>query len=173
VIVASAGGRIVAVAAETPARSITASQGAPLVVTDVRPLTAGDEIGVGVFLFMIVCTVCGYLAVTLLLTVAPGQEPGRRYPIIAAIAVLVPVIGGLGVGTDLLRLLAWTGVVVALLVLPVFRKLARRREHSSTTAGSSRSSPESPATERRAARVGSGGPVSSTRGAGAIRRSVN
>jgi hypothetical protein len=35
--------------------------------------------------------------------------------------------GGLGVGTDLLRLLAWTIVVVGLLSLPVSRKLARER----------------------------------------------
>jgi hypothetical protein len=38
--------------------------------------------------------------------------------------------GGLGVGTDMLRLLAWTGVAVALLALPVSRKLAREREQS-------------------------------------------
>jgi hypothetical protein len=37
---------------------------------------------------------------------------------------------GLGVATDMLRLLAWTGVIVALLLLPVSRKLARQREHS-------------------------------------------
>ena len=38
--------------------------------------------------------------------------------------------GGQGVGTDLLKLLAWTGVIVALLLLPVSRKLARQRERS-------------------------------------------
>jgi hypothetical protein len=41
--------------------------------------------------------------VTLLFTVAPDLPPGRRYPIIAAMAVLVPtiayLIGGLGFGT--------------------------------------------------------------------------
>jgi hypothetical protein len=36
--------------------------------------------------------------------------------------------GGLGVGEDLLRLLAWTSVIVALLVLPISRTLAHRRE---------------------------------------------
>jgi ABC-type multidrug transport system permease subunit len=36
--------------------------------------------------------------------------------------------GGLGVGEDLLRLLAWTGVIVALLVLPVSRTFERRRK---------------------------------------------
>ena len=34
--------------------------------------------------------------------------------------------GGQGVGTDLLRLLAWTGVIVGLLLLPVSRKVAFR-----------------------------------------------
>ena len=38
--------------------------------------------------------------------------------------------GGQGVGTDMLRLLAWTGVIVALLLLPVSRKLERQREHA-------------------------------------------
>ena len=38
--------------------------------------------------------------------------------------------GGLGVGADMLRLLAWTGVIVALLLLPVSRKLSRQRERT-------------------------------------------
>jgi hypothetical protein len=233
VIVAGAGGRIVATAAERLARSVTAVQGSQLAVRDVRPLAAGDEIGIGVFMFMIVCTICGYLAVTLLFTVAPALWPGRRYAIIAAVAVLVPTIayligglgfgtyegsfgtvvafiavgalyvlviglitrllqvllgppalfvalaifvflnipslgatytaevlpgfwrflnhfwigaettdaersilyfGGLGVGADILRLLAWTGVIVALLLLPVSRKLERQREEPTARA---------------------------------------
>ncbi len=46
---------------------------------------------------------------------------------------------GDGVGSDLLRLLAWTAVVVALLVLPVSRKLARQREPTND-----RAAPRSP-----------------------------
>jgi hypothetical protein len=103
VIVAPAGGRLVAVAAETLVRSATAAQGAQLAVRDVRPLAAGDSIGVGIFMFMIVCTICGYLAATLLFTVAPALSPARRYAILAGVAVLVPtiayLIGGLGFGT--------------------------------------------------------------------------
>jgi hypothetical protein len=231
-IVASAGGRIVATAAEKLARSAAAAQGTQLAVRDVRPLPSGDEIGIGVFMFMIVCTICGYLAVTLLFTVAPGLRPSRRYAIMAAISVLVPtlayLIGGLGYGTytgsfgtilafiavgalyvlviglitrllqvllgppalfvalaifvflnipslgatytaevlpgfwrflnhfwigaettdaarsilyfdgqgvggDLLRLLAWTAVIVAVLLLPVSRKLERQRERPRVT----------------------------------------
>jgi hypothetical protein len=103
VIVASAGGRIVATEAEGLARTVTADQGAQLVVRDVRPLPPGDEIGLGVFMFMIICTIGGYLAATLLFTVAPDLLPSRRYPMLAAIAVLVPtltyLIAGLGFGT--------------------------------------------------------------------------
>jgi hypothetical protein len=103
VIVARAGGRLVATVTETFLRDVTAARGGQLVVRDLRPLPAGDPIGIGVFMFMIVCTICGYLAVTLLFTVAPDLSPRRRYPIIAAMAVLVPaiayLIGGLGFGT--------------------------------------------------------------------------
>ena len=38
--------------------------------------------------------------------------------------------GGLGVGSDILIILAWAGVIVALLLLPVSRKLERQREHA-------------------------------------------
>ena len=103
VIVATAGGRIVATAAETLARGVTTTQGAQLVVRDVRPLGSGDPIGLGIFLFMVICTIGGYLAATVLYTVAPDLPPKRRYPMLAAIAILTPtltyLIGGLGFGT--------------------------------------------------------------------------
>ena len=89
VIVARAGGRLVATAAETFLRAVAATQGAQLVVRDVRPLAPGDPIGIGVFMFMIVCTICGYLAATLLFTVAPALAPSRRYALIAAMAIVV------------------------------------------------------------------------------------
>jgi len=40
--------------------------------------------------------------------------------------------GGMGLGTDILRLLAWTAVIVALLLPPVSRKLERGRERAGT-----------------------------------------
>jgi hypothetical protein len=92
VIVAPAGGRLVAVAAETLTRAVASAQGAQLVVRDMRPLAAGDPIGLGIFMFMIVCTICGYFAATLLFTLAPALSAGRRYGILAAVAVLVPLI---------------------------------------------------------------------------------
>jgi hypothetical protein len=103
VIVASAGGRIVATAAETLARSVTTAQGSQLAVREVRPLADGDEIGLGVFMFLVVCTICGYITPTILETLAPGLMPSRRYPMILLAAVLVPtfvyLIGGLAYGT--------------------------------------------------------------------------
>lgn len=234
VIVASANGRLVATAAETLARTVAARQGAQVVKRETRPLASGDELGLGIFLFMIVCTICGYIAPTVLETFAPGLVPSRRYAVLAAGAVLIPtlayLIGGLvydtyvgsfgtilafigvgalytfaiglgtrllqaligpaaifaslaifvflniaslgasytapmlapfwqflnhfwlgagavnaersilyfdgqGIGTDLLRLLAWTAVIAALLLLPVSRKLERRREVEATSVG--------------------------------------
>jgi hypothetical protein len=103
IIVASANGRIVATAAESLARAVTTAQGAQLAVREVRPLAPGDELGLGVFMFLLVCTICGYLAPTILETIAPALRPARRYAIIAGTAVLVPalvyLIGGLGYGT--------------------------------------------------------------------------
>jgi hypothetical protein len=103
VIVASANGRLVATAAETLAQSVAARQGEQLTVREVRPLASGDEIGLGVFMLMIVCTISGYLAVGLLATAAPRLRPSRVYALIAANAVVVPtiayLIGGLGFGT--------------------------------------------------------------------------
>ncbi|WP_028066965.1 hypothetical protein [Solirubrobacter soli] len=103
VIVASAGGRLTAAAAEQFLRSVTTAQGGRLTVRDVRPLAPGDPIGIGVFMFMIISTIGGYLAVTVLATIAPTLEPRRRYAMIAGVAVLVPtiayLIGGLAYGT--------------------------------------------------------------------------
>jgi hypothetical protein len=117
VIVASSSGRIVAVAAETLARSAAAAQGAPLVVRETRALADGDELGLGIFMFVIVCTICGYITPTILETLTPGLAPARRYTIMAVTAVLVPtiayLIGGLAYGTytgSLGTILAFIGV---------------------------------------------------------------
>ena len=103
VIVASAAGRLAAAASETVVRSLATAEGAQLVVHDLRPLPPGDELGLGVFIFMIACTISGYVAVTVLETFAPTLEPRRRYPIIAGMAILIPtivyLIGGLAYGT--------------------------------------------------------------------------
>jgi hypothetical protein len=50
--------------------------------------------------------------------------------------------GGQGVGADMLRLLAWTGVIVALLLLPVSRKLERQRECAAVAGAVPRAAPQ-------------------------------
>jgi hypothetical protein len=101
-IVATANGRIVAAASETLARGVTTLQGSQLIVHDVATLPSGDEFGLAVFMFMIVCTICGYLTPTVLETLAPALAPKRRYGFIAATAILVPIlvliVGGAIVG---------------------------------------------------------------------------
>jgi hypothetical protein len=115
--VANAGGRLTASAAESFARAATATSGGQLVVRDLRPLAAGDPIGVGIFMFVIVLTICGYLTATLLFTLAPTLAAGRRYAMIAVMAVLVPtiayLIGGLGFGT----FTGSTGTIVAFIAV--------------------------------------------------------
>ena len=86
-------------------------------------------------MFMIVCTICGYLAATLLFTVAPALLPGRRYLMIAAISVLVPslayLIVGLGFGTYSRTILSFIGV--GALYTFVIGPFERDREHSVVT----------------------------------------
>lgn len=102
-IVAEASGRLVATATEGFLRTVAAQQGAQLVVQNIRPLPPGDELGLGVFMFVIILTIAGYLAATVLQTAAPSLRPGRRYSLLLAGAVLVPtlvyLIAGLGFGT--------------------------------------------------------------------------
>ena len=116
-IVATASGRLVATATEGFLRAVAAKQGTQLVVQDVRPLPSGDEIGLGVFLFLIILTIAGYLAATVLQTAAPELPPKHRYPLLLANAVLVPtivyLIAGLGFGTytgSAATILAFIGV---------------------------------------------------------------
>jgi hypothetical protein len=92
------------VATEGFLRSIAAAEGAAqLVVHDVRPLPSGDEIGLGIFMFMLILTIAGYLAATVLQTAAPALRASRHYSILLAGAILTPtityLIAGLGFGT--------------------------------------------------------------------------
>lgn len=103
VIVAEASGRLVSTATEGFFREVAAAQGGSLAVHDIRALPKGDEIGIGVFLFLIIMTISGYIAATVLATVAPDLRPGIRYLLLLGNAILAPVltylIGGLGFGT--------------------------------------------------------------------------
>ena len=112
-VVGTANGRIVAVAVETLARAVTTTQGAQLDVRDVRPLGSGDEIGLGIFLFMIICTIGGYLAATVLDTAAPELGTGRRSAMLGGVAIAVPVIAYLIAGLGFSTYTGSTGTILA------------------------------------------------------------
>jgi hypothetical protein len=80
VIVASANGRLMAKATEDFVRAASAAQRAQLAVRDVRPLAPGGALSIGIFMFLIVLTIAGYLAVTVLETVARTCRPAAAIP---------------------------------------------------------------------------------------------
>jgi hypothetical protein len=110
-------------------------QGTHLAVLDVRPLPAGDRSGESLFFFLVGCSVAGFLTVVATGAVAPVLLPtfwhvlnrfwigGAAFPAFRSIIYF----GGQGVGTDALKLLAWLGVGVVLLALPIWRKIGPGR----------------------------------------------
>jgi hypothetical protein len=62
------------------------------VVRDTRPLPAGDTTGTATFYFVIICTLGGYLTVTILGQAAAALEPRRRYPLMLAAAIGTPIL---------------------------------------------------------------------------------
>lgn len=92
VIVAGAAGASLASAIEGLFRPVAAAERRHLEVRDVRPLPPGDESGTAAFYLLVICTIGGYLTVTVLGQVAPGLRPRKRYPIIAAAALATPII---------------------------------------------------------------------------------
>lgn len=90
--VASAAGSAAATAVEHLARQIADQTGAPLRIQDVVPSAPGDGSGTGLFYFLVVCTIGGYLAVTVLAQTAARLRLGRRYGILAAVSAVVPVL---------------------------------------------------------------------------------
>jgi hypothetical protein len=83
-------------------RSLAAQQGQPLTIVDLVALPKGDLSGTGIFYFAIICTLAGYLTVTVLGQSAPNLDPLVRLGLIAGIAIFAPVviylIGGVGMG---------------------------------------------------------------------------
>lgn len=240
ILVAGADGASLTGAVEALFRGLTDAEQRALTVHDVRPLPPGDLTGTAVFYFLIICTLGGYLTVTILGQAAPALRPRRRYPLIAAAALATPIVvyliggvllgayhgsvgailgligvgalyalvvgliarllqvafgpwaiyammavfvflnfpssggafpgpmlpgfwrflhgfwigapamdamrsalyfGGAGVGTDLLKLLAWLVVVSAVLFLPISRKLEREREREDVGAAERAAAP--------------------------------
>ncbi len=66
--------------------------GQQVTVIDSAPVTARDSSTVGLFYFLIVCTLGGYLTITVLSQVAPRMRLREQYSILAGAAILTPLI---------------------------------------------------------------------------------
>lgn len=85
--IASGGGIMVAQTVEQVAQPLAEALGAPMTVEDVAPLGDGDSSGMGLFYFMIVCTIGGYLTVMVLSQVAVGMALRRQIGILGVMSV--------------------------------------------------------------------------------------
>lgn len=74
------------------AHSIADQTGQQVTVVDSAPVTARDSSTVGLFYFLIVCTLGGYLTITVLSQVAPRMRLKEQYSILAGAAILTPII---------------------------------------------------------------------------------
>lgn len=90
--IASGGGMTVAQSVEKVAQSVGDATGTAVVVDDVAPLSAGDATGMGLFYFMIVCTIAGYLTVTVLSQVAPRMGLRRQLAVLGSASAIFTVI---------------------------------------------------------------------------------
>ena len=114
-IVAAASGNSVTSAVESLFRAVAAHQRAQLAVRDVRPLSAGDTSGISLYMFMIACTIGGFLTVTATALAAPALRPRYRWPLILAAAVAIPILGYLLGGLGLGAISGPSGAIFALL----------------------------------------------------------
>ncbi|MGG7103401.1 ABC transporter permease [Rhodococcus sp. 24CO] len=74
------------------AHSIADQTGQQVTTVDSAPVTARDSSTVGLFYFLIVCTLGGYLTMTVLSQVAPRMRLREQYSILAGAAILTPLI---------------------------------------------------------------------------------
>ncbi|MFI6742433.1 hypothetical protein ACIBI9_56830 [Nonomuraea sp. NPDC050451] len=65
---------------------------------DVSPVSGRDSTGTGIFYFLIVCSLAGYLATTVLAQAAPHLPLRTTYGILAGAAVIGPLIA-FGIGS--------------------------------------------------------------------------
>ncbi|NMM83954.1 hypothetical protein B2J88_06215 [Rhodococcus sp. SRB_17] len=74
------------------AHSIADETGQQVTVIDSAPVTARDSSTVGLFYFLIVCTLGGYLTITVLSQVAPRMRLKEQYSVLAGAAILTPLL---------------------------------------------------------------------------------
>lgn len=90
--IASASGLTVTQTIEKVAQPMADATGSQLVVHDVAPLGSGDGSGMGVFYFVMVCTIAGYLTVTVLSQAAPKMRFRDQISALGAMSVVSTVV---------------------------------------------------------------------------------
>ncbi len=85
--VASGAGASVAQVVEGVAQPLAQQAGTTVEVADIAPLTGGDATGMGLFYFVIICSIAGYLTVTVLAQLAPGMPLRRMLGILGVMSV--------------------------------------------------------------------------------------
>ena len=90
--VASGGGVTVAQTVEQVAQPMAAAMGTTMSVEDAAPLGSGDTTGMGLFYFLVVCTIGGYLSVMVLSQVAAKMPLARTLKIVGFMSVFLTVV---------------------------------------------------------------------------------
>lgn len=134
--IASGGGITVSQAVEHVAQPLADALGSTLAVEDVAPLGTGDTTGMGLFYFLVVCTIGGYLSVMVLSQAAARMPLRRQLGIVAVMSVVLTVVafavstifvGGYGATTAGLAALLLIGIAYTFavgLVAILLNKLA-------------------------------------------------
>ncbi|TQF75068.1 hypothetical protein FK531_03200 [Rhodococcus spelaei] len=90
--IASAEGQSLVQAVEGVARPLAEAQGVPLAVTDHAPLSAGDSTGTGLFYFLVVCTILGYLTITVVSQAAPTMRVRHQLATLGVMSVVGTIV---------------------------------------------------------------------------------
>ncbi|WP_305094352.1 hypothetical protein [Prescottella sp. R16] len=86
--IASAEGAMRVQAVEGLAQPLAAAQGVELNVLDHAPLAADDPTGTGLFYLVMVCTIVGYLTITVLAQVAPRMRTRLQLAVLGTMSVV-------------------------------------------------------------------------------------
>ncbi|WP_182346706.1 ABC transporter permease [Tomitella gaofuii] len=90
--VASGASATVAQTVQSVAAPLAQQTGTTVTVDDIAPVTGGDATGMGLFYFMVVCSIAGYLTVTVLSQLAPNMTLRRQLGILGAMSVALTLI---------------------------------------------------------------------------------
>lgn len=92
-VTASAAGRIAVAPIQEVGQQVAKELGATVKVVDVAPVTDEDTSGTALFYFILLCTVGGYLSLTVISQVLPRARTRTMIATAAGAGVLAPIIG--------------------------------------------------------------------------------